>query len=138
MAPPAEGALRSARSGLGTAKSTSSTRGARSSTPIDLVAFIERNEQLRRGPHRLGAAQHQQSVGLEPVMEDREDAALEQWLQINEDVPAADEIEVRERRVSHDVVSGEDAEVADPLGDSILPVLLHEEAPRAAPATRRR
>ena len=61
-------------------------------------------------------------------MVEREDALLCGQVQVDEQVPAADQVELGEGGVAGDVVPREDAEVADRLGDLVLAVHLVEES----------
>ena len=62
-------------------------------------------------------------------MEHRDQLLLEDRLEINQDVAAADEIELRKGRVAGHVLLREDAHVADRLGDLIVLPLLGEVPP---------
>ena len=58
-------------------------------------------------------------------------ALLEELAEVNEDVSADDEVELGEGGVAGEVLSGEDAEVADGLADAVAAVTAVEEASEA-------
>src|SRR5215469_6858962 len=64
-------------------------------------------------------------------MKQREDALLKRRREIDQDVAAADEIDLRERRVARDILLGEDAQIANRTADSISAFLLREEPTQA-------
>ena len=63
-------------------------------------------------------------------MQDGHQILLEDRLEIDQQVAAADQIHPGKRRISGDVVPGEHAHVADRLGDTVLAVDLVEVAPQ--------
>ena len=70
--------------------------------------------------HRFGRAKDQVTRRLQGVVKGREEPLLQRRFQVDQHVAAADEVEVRERRVGRHVLPGEDAHVPD--------ALLHPEA----------
>jgi hypothetical protein len=85
-------------------------------------------EELPARPHALRRAEPEDALGLERIVQDRHDALLQRRLQVDQQVPAADQVHPRERRVGEGVVPREYAYVADRLADPIVPIRLHEEA----------
>ena len=61
-------------------------------------------------------------------MEGRQDPPLQRRGHVDQDVAAADQIHVRERRIGGEVLAREDADVADRLVDPVEVVFLLEEA----------
>ena len=61
-------------------------------------------------------------------MEDREHALLQHRLEVDEHVSARDQIEMRERRIAHEVLAREHAQVAHRLENPVAVVFLDEEA----------
>ena len=63
-------------------------------------------------------------------MEQLEHALLEPALEVDEEVPARDEVEVRERRVLEQAVRREQDRLAEPLGHAVAPGRPPEKAPQ--------
>src|SRR5215472_10681205 len=64
-------------------------------------------------------------------MKQGEDAFLKRRREIDQDVAAADEIDLREWRIARDILFGEDAQIANRTADSISSFLLREEPTQA-------
>src|SRR5687768_1181091 len=64
-------------------------------------------------------------------MEDGQDAPLQDRVKINQHIPAADNVQARERRIHGDVLAGEGTHIADALGDLVMAIDLDEKAPEA-------
>src|SRR5262249_7049976 len=69
-----------------------------------------------------------ETVGLERIMKDRDDVALQLAVEVDEQIAAGDQIHARERRIAHHAVRGEHAQVADGLVDDVAAALVGEEA----------
>jgi hypothetical protein len=52
-------------------------------------------------------------------MKEREHLALQNWLQVDQDVPAADKVHLGERWIADQVVLREDAHIADTFADPV-------------------
>jgi hypothetical protein len=110
--------------------------GARRETPasrlpgVDPVAWIEDVEELALRSDRLGGPEPEAPSGIQRIVEGLEGLVLERSLHVDEQVPAADEVDPREGRVGEDVVAREDAPVADRLRDTVPVLLLDEIAPQ--------
>src|SRR5262249_13022483 len=57
----------------------------------------------------------------------RNDARLKLGAEIDQQIAAGDEIDARERRIAHDAVRREDAEIADLLDDDVAGIVFGEE-----------
>ncbi len=64
-------------------------------------------------------------------MKDLHHAPLCGRIQIDQQIAATHQIQARERRITGHVLAGEDAQVAQTLGDAVVMVLLDEEALQA-------
>ncbi len=93
----------------------------------DAMVAVHRHEEISETRDRLGVSEHENALRTQGVMEDRHDPLLQEGLQIDQQVAAADEIQVREGRIGRDVLAREDADVANALGDLPAPVGLDEE-----------
>ena len=103
---------------------------ARSRRPReDLVRLVDDREQLAEAGDALGATEQQKAGLVQRVVKRRDDPLLERLIEIDEDVAAAHEIQLRKRRVAGEVVLDEDAQIADGLVDPIPAVSLGEVAP---------
>ena len=71
-------------------------------------------------------------------MKGREHTLLQRRLEVDEDVAAGDQVEMRKRRIAHDVLPREHAQVTHRLVDSIAGVLLDEKPLQSLPRHRRR
>ena len=117
------------RSDLGVAGDAEAEVGRRPRfPPVDLVLLVNGREEIREPADALRGAEFQEAGGLERVMEDRDDALLQRGAEIDQHVAAADQVELRERRVPRHVLRREDARVPNRLADLIAPVRFDEEA----------
>ena len=89
---------------------------------------VEGDEPAGARQHRLGFAEEEIAALPDGVLEARRDAALEVAVEVDEDVAAEEQVDVRQRRILRNVVASEDAplpEVAPqavhlPLADEVL------------------
>src|SRR5262249_40662264 len=86
---------------------------------VDPAALVDGREQVGAARDALAAPEDQEAGLREAVVQRPEAARLQAGIEVEEHVPAAREIEPRERRVAREVVLHEDAEVADELLDPI-------------------
>src|SRR6185295_13875779 len=84
---------------------------------------------------RLRRAEHQEPVRLQRIVEDGNHPLLKRKAEVDQHVPAGQEVEPREGRILDDVLPREDAEVADGLGN--LPGTLLQPDEEAPPPLRR-
>src|SRR6185312_6386328 len=73
-------------------------------------------------------AEHEYSAGPESVVKDRQQPRVRVRLQVDENITAADDVEVRERRIRRDVLHREDTAIAHRLRNAITGIFLSEEA----------
>lgn len=86
--------------------------------------LVHGREDVGEVADRLGIAEHQEPPGLQGVMEVGNDPLLNGRLEVDQQIAAADEIQVREGRIGRDVLPGEDAHVADRFSDLVPPSTL--------------
>ena len=98
---------------------------------VDPVLLVQDGEEGRHLADALGGAEHQEPGRRERVVKRREHPFLQPGFQVDQHVPAADEVHARERRVPSEVVAREHAHLADGLADLMAAVHLGEEAPQA-------
>src|SRR6266849_7464199 len=107
-------------------------RGSRRSFfAIDSVLFVHRLKQVGEAGDGFRCAQKQKSLGLECVMENGKRLFLQTGLEINQQVAATDEVHARERRVSDEILPGEDDHLPQRLDDPVAAFLLDKKASQA-------
>ena len=84
-------------------------------------------EQLRRLGDTLGGTEKQQALRAKRVVERSQDPALRDFVEIDQEIAAADQVQSRERRIARHVLTREEAEIADVLRNAVLTVLPDEE-----------
>jgi hypothetical protein len=94
----------------------------------DARPAVDGGEQLLVPGHVLGVAQKQEAVGQKREVEEGDDPVLQVGVEIDQQVAAGDQVELREGRVPDDVVRREDAHLAQFLGDDVGVALLVEPA----------
>src|SRR5438128_156366 len=92
-----------------------------------MVLFVDEFKQLGEGTDRLGVPQHEKAPRPQRIMQNRDHTVLQYRTVINQNVATTDQVELRKRRVAGDVLSGEDARVANGLDDLIAGVGFDEE-----------
>ena len=92
---------------------------------------VQGREQVRRRARGLRRPQQQDARGQQGVVEQRHHPLLHAGLEVDEHVPAADQVHAAERRIPGQVVPREDAHVADGLEDLVAAVPLAEEPAQA-------
>ncbi|GJE69431.1 hypothetical protein CHKEEEPN_0959 [Methylorubrum podarium] len=94
----------------------------------DARARLDRAEQVGVPGDVLGIAEEQHALRLQREVEDRDDAALQLGVEIDQQVAAGDEVEAGEGRILDDAVLGEDAHLPHFLDDAVGVALPHEPA----------
>ena len=101
--------------------------------PEEAPLLGQGQEQGLEPADALGRAQEQDAVGFEREMEQRQDPLLDVRLEVDEQIPAADEVHVGVGWVAEQVLRREDHDVPQLLADLPVPVVSRggEEAPEA-------
>ncbi len=94
--------------------------------PEDAVLLALGGEQVRPFD-RLGGAQHEVPLRIQGVVEDADHIPLRLALQVDQQVAAGDEVQVRERRILQQIVRREGDDIAYRFADAVGRVLLGEE-----------
>src|SRR5439155_23494670 len=97
---------------------------------VDFVLLVHRLKQLCERANRLGRAQEEESFRFKGVMKRRHDLFLQTGFEIDQQVAATDEVDARERRVAQEILSGENDDLPQRLGNPIAAVLLDKESPQ--------
>ena len=75
----------------------------------------------------LGRAQDQEAAGVQGVVHQRQELLLRLDIDVDQEVPAAEDVQLRERRIDEDVLRRKDHQVADFFLDPVALALTHEE-----------
>src|SRR3979490_2755507 len=104
-------------------------RGAKRLQPLEQARFPgQRTEQLTRLANAFSLAQHQQAVFAQAVVKQRDELALQLGVEVDQEVSAQQDVELRERRVHCDVLRCEYELLAQTLLDLITKVVMDEKA----------
>ena len=95
--------------------------------PKDACLAGQRGKEVVGRAHGLGAAQHQDASGIEAVVEKRQELLLQVRLQVDEQVPTHQQVELGERWVHGQVLRGEDHHVSDFFTHPVAALLLHKK-----------
>src|SRR5260221_3044441 len=99
----------------------------------DFVFSIDGLKKLFKPANGLGLAQEQKAFWLEGVVQGRQNLSLQVRLEINQQIPATDQVYPREGRVAQKIVPGENKHVANELGDAVASGFLDKEAAQSFP-----
>ncbi len=93
----------------------------------DSALLVHRLEELAETAERLRVPQHETASRQERIVELRHHPALERRTQVDEDVAAAHQVDMRQGRVPREVMPCEDAVLAHGLVDPVAAITGHEE-----------
>ncbi len=79
---------------------------------VDVLLFVNWLKAILELPNRFGSPKKQHASGTKCKMKQREDLLLRAGLQVDQHVPAGNQIEPRERRVCQEILDSEDHGVA--------------------------
>ncbi len=97
----------------------------------DLVRLVDGREPAAEARDALGAPQQQVAGLVQGVVEGRQDPPLQRRIEVDEDVSAAHQIQLRKWRIAGQVVLDEDAQIANRLVDPVAAIGLDEVATAA-------
>ena len=103
-------------------------RPARSVVDKDLLIGAQDPEDIIIIDDGLGPAQEEVALVLQGHMENSEQLTLQDALEIDQQVPAADQVQLAEGRILEDIVLGKDDHLADLVVDHIMVPLAGEIA----------
>ena len=95
---------------------------------IKPVLLVEEVKHFGRTANRFRRAQQQTAGQLEGVMESGHDFFLEKGPQVNEHIPATDQVQVGERRIGDEVLTCENTHVPNKFADLVATFGFDEEA----------
>ncbi|MNV12963.1 hypothetical protein D3C71_1035900 [compost metagenome] len=93
---------------------------------VDAIALVHHLEQARAGVGRFRTAQEQVAARLEGKVEHLQHVLLYVTIQVDQQVAATDQVQLRKGRVAQDVVDGEQHALAHFLLDAVFVVLPRE------------
>src|SRR5262249_47278106 len=96
----------------------------------DFVGAVRCREETAGRTDSLGTAEHEESPGPRSVVEQSDDFVLQQGLEINEKVAAANQIHLGKRRIVQDVVLRKNAHVTNGFADAVAALDLGKETPQ--------
>jgi hypothetical protein len=98
---------------------------------VDLRVLVDRVELVEQAAGVLARPEEKEPPGLQREVEERQDGLLRVRLEVDQQVPAGDQVEPRERRVADQVVRREHDALAERLRD-LIAVLAQREEPLPA------
>ncbi len=98
---------------------------------VDVVLLIDDREEVAGRCDGFRVPQQKQPGGIQAVMEHRQDLALQRRVQVNQQIPATDEIHVPKRRIVDYVLPGKNASLTDPFTNLKSSIDANEEAAQA-------
>ena len=76
----------------------------------------------------LGRAQDQQAAGVQGVVHQRQELLLRLDIDVDQEVPAAEDVQLRKRRIDEDVLRRKDHQVADLFLDPVALAFADEKS----------
>ena len=95
---------------------------------VEVARAVDWDEQVARAIWRFGRAEHEVTTRPQREVKDFDDAILGGAIQVDQEVPARHEIEVREGRILYQIVVGKQDELAQLASDPVAGGLAVEEA----------
>ena len=95
---------------------------------VEVARAVDWDEQIARAIWRFGRAEHEVTTRPQREVKGFDDAILGGAIQVDQEVPARHEIEVREGRILYQIVVGEQDELAQLASDPVAGGLAVEEA----------
>ena len=95
----------------------------------DLPLLVHRREQVAEAADALGRAQDQQTAGVQGVVHQRQELLLRLDIEVDQQVPATEDVQLRKRRIDEDVLRRKDHQVADFFLDPVA-LALADKKPR--------
>ena len=96
----------------------------------DFLLLVRGRKEVGELPDGFARAEEKKAARLQRVMERGEDFLLQLGLEIDEQIPAGDEVHARERRIAHHILPGKDDLLAQRLAHTVAAVFLHEKPPQ--------
>src|SRR5579871_4272366 len=117
---------------MGADRHAERNRGGNGFFLINLALAVHEIKDVSAGTEQPFRISYQQkAMLLQGIVKNGNDFFLQHGTEIDEDVAATDQIHARERRITEDILPGEDAHVADRFGNLVSVGHFVEEAPEA-------
>ena len=81
--------------------------------PVEPRFAVQRGKEVGKTADALRAAQKQDAAGIQAVVKEREELLLQLRGQVDQQVPAAQDVELGEGRIHDEVLRGKDHHLAD-------------------------
>jgi hypothetical protein len=94
---------------------------------VNLVLLVHQREQILERSQAFRRPQHQIAAWLQGIEKRGNGALLQNRAEINQQIPAADQIQVGKGRVLNDILSGEYAQFPDGFVDLVSAAMANEE-----------
>ena len=86
------------------------------------MLFVNERKKIGKTAHAFRRAEHEISLRIEGIMKNWNAFFLQLWPQINKDIAASDQIDMRKRRVLAHVLPGKGAHVTNGATDLVATV----------------
>ena len=99
--------------------------------PVEPRFAVQRGEEVGRSADGLRAPQKQDAAGIQAVVKERQELLLQLRVQVDQQVPAGQDVELGEGRVHDEVLRGKDHHLADLFADPVAVLVLDKEPAQA-------
>ena len=100
-------------------------------TPVDAPLFFDRREQALLRPDRFSIAKKEHAFFFQGKMEQRDHALLHSWVEVDQQIPAANQVELGKGRIAGKVLRRKHHRVAQRLAGFVVWLLMHKIALQA-------
>ena len=94
---------------------------------VDLVFLVDQREQVLERSQAFRRPQHQVPARFQGIVKSGNGALLQNGAEIDQQIPATDQVQIGERRVLDDILLCENAHFPDGFMDLVSPVVADEE-----------
>ena len=95
--------------------------------PVELRFALQRREEVGKAADGLRVPQKQEAAGIQTVVKERQQFFLQLRGQVDQQVPAAQDVELGEGRIHDEVLRGKDHHLPDGLADLVAALYLDEK-----------
>src|SRR5262245_57884366 len=89
---------------------------------VNLVLLVHEREEVGEATDAFRCAQHQVAFRIECIMKNRNAFFLQLWAEIDKDIAAGNQIDVRKGRVFGNILTGEGAHVSNGAADLVATI----------------
>ena len=84
---------------------------------VNLVLLVDQSKMLGESSQIFRRSQHQVAPRFQRIMQSGDNPSLQNWPQIDQEIAATHQVQVRERRIFHQILFGEDTHIPNRLVD---------------------